>query len=52
MEKIKNKVTDFLRNEGMYYGDIDFDECVRLFLEDMKNGLEGKEGLFMIPTYI
>lgn len=49
---MKDKVTEFLKSEGMYYGDIDFDNCVQSFLEDMKNGLEGREGLFMIPTYI
>ena len=44
---------DFLKNHSLTSSDIDMDNLVREFTEDMIYGLEGKEGaLRMIPTYI
>jgi hexokinase len=45
--------TDFLKNHRLRSSDIDADDLVRIFTEDMNFGLEGREGaLRMIPTYI
>ena len=53
MEHIKNKVTDFLKNHGMDYEDIDIDENCNIFLEEMKKGLTGQDSsLAMLPNYI
>lgn len=43
----------FLKENQMWYGDIDMDTCVDEFLNEMKKGLTGAAGsLKMIPTYI
>ena len=53
MQKIKNKVIDFLKRHGMDYEDIDIDENCRIFLDEMQRGLDGqKSSLAMLPTYI
>jgi len=53
MRKIRDKVRRFLKDNGMYYEDIDMDACCNIFLEDMQGGLAGKDSsLAMIPTYI
>jgi hexokinase len=53
MREIRQKVMKFLKNHGLYYGDIDPHEVVRCLLKDMENGLAGKQSsLKMIPTYI
>ena len=53
MQKIKNKVIDFLKSHGMDYEDIDIDETCRIFLDEMQKGLAGqKSSLAMLPTYI
>lgn len=53
MKQIKNKVIDFLKRHGMDYEDIDIDENCRIFLDEMKRGLAGRDSsLEMIPTYI
>ncbi len=53
MDKIKNKVIEFLKSNKMDYDDVDFKGTVEVFLDDMKRGLEGeKSTLEMIPTYI
>jgi hexokinase len=45
--------TQFLTDHRLRSSDIDMDDLVRIFTEDMNSGLEGKEGaLRMIPTYI
>jgi hexokinase len=44
---------DFLKHHRLRSSDIDMEELVSVFTEDMNLGLEGKEGaLRMIPTYI
>jgi hexokinase len=44
---------DFLKNHHLRSSDIDMDDLVRVFNEDMNFGLEGRKGaLRMIPTYI
>lgn len=48
-----NKVEKFLNQYGMYYRDINMDEECKKFIEEMKEGLEGRESsLEMIPTYL
>jgi len=53
MGEIRDKVRRFLKDNGMYYEDIDMDACCDVFLEEMQAGL-GRQGssLAMIPTYI
>lgn len=47
------KAEDFLSDHKLRASDIDMEDLVRVFTEDMVSGLEGKEGaLRMIPTYI
>jgi hexokinase len=47
------KVEAFLENAKIQASDIDMDDIVKIFTEDMISGLDGKEGaLRMIPTYI
>jgi hexokinase len=44
---------NFLEKHKLRSSDIDMDNLVRIFTEDMNSGLEGKEGaLRMIPTFI
>lgn len=46
-------VQDFLEKHKLRASDIDIEELVEVFTEDMVSGLEGKKGaLRMIPTYI
>ncbi len=53
MGEIRDKVRRFLKDNGMYYEDIDMDACCDIFLEEMQAGLTGKDSsLAMIPTYI
>ena len=53
MIEIKDKVRRFLKDNEMYYEDIDMDVCCDIFMQEMLNGLEGKDSsLAMIPTYI
>ncbi len=53
MDKIKAKVVDFLKKYEMDFEDIDIDGNVRSFLDDMQQGLAGRQSsLEMIPTYI
>ena len=48
-----DSVIAFLKSNSAYYGDIDTKKAVRIFMEDMKRGLDGEESsLPMIPTYI
>lgn len=50
---MKISADTFLNNHKLCSSDIDTEDLVRLFTEDMNLGLEGKEGaLRMIPTYI
>jgi len=51
--KIKNAVISFLRRYKMYFGDIDTQKYVDLFLDEMQRGLKGEESsLKMFPTFI
>jgi hexokinase len=53
MIEIKNKVKHFLKDNEMYYEDIDMDVYCDIFMQEMQSGLEGKDSsLAMIPTYI
>jgi hexokinase len=53
MIEIKDKVKHFLKDNEMYYEDIDMDVCCDIFIAEMQAGLEGKDSsLAMIPTYI
>lgn len=50
---VKRRVTEFLKKYGMDHESIDMESHCRIFMEEMKRGLEGKEStLQMIPTYI
>lgn len=53
MESRKAKMVDFLLRRGITPERIDMDKYCKLFLEEMKRGLEGKQSsLQMIPTFI
>jgi len=53
MKEIRDKVRRFLKDNGMYYEDIDMDACCDIFIQEMQAGLAGKDSsLAMIPTYI
>lgn len=44
---------EFLKKHKLMASDVDIDNLVKVFLEDMKDGLAGREGaLRMIPTFI
>jgi hexokinase len=49
----KNKVTAFLKKYGMHYENVDLNDCVKTFMDEMEKGLtpEGSS-IAMIPTYI
>jgi hexokinase len=48
-----NKTQQFLKNHKLYASEIDIKAITDDFIEEMKNGLEGKPGsLQMIPTYL
>lgn len=49
----KDKAGEYLRRNKMHFSDINIQECVNIFHDEMGRGLEGKESsLRMIPTYI
>lgn len=49
----EKQVTNFLKKYGMHYADIDIEGQLKLFTEEMINGLEGRQSsLKMYPTYI
>ena len=53
MMEIRDKVRQFLKDNGMYHEDIDMDACCDTFIQEMQAGLAGKgSSLAMIPTYI
>jgi len=53
MIEIRDRVRRFLKDNGMYYEDIDMDSCCDTFIQEMQAGLAGKDSsLAMIPTYI
>ena len=53
MMEIRDNVRRFLKDNGMYHEDIDMDMCCDIFLEEMREGLAGRDSsLAMIPTYI
>ncbi|UCG56983.1 MAG: hypothetical protein JSU70_19225 [Phycisphaerales bacterium] len=53
MKQAKNKVQDFLKNNGMDHEDIDIERSCSIFLEEMEKGLAGQDSsLAMLPTYI
>lgn len=53
MVETKDKVRRFLKDNEMYYEDIDMDACCDIFIQEMQAGLEGQgSSLAMIPTYI
>ncbi|MEE8577254.1 MAG: hexokinase, partial [candidate division Zixibacteria bacterium] len=53
MSDIQEKVTSFLSSHGMYHGDIEMHQCCDVFIDEMQQGLAGRDSsLAMIPTYI
>jgi hexokinase len=53
IRNIKNQVTSFLEKYGMHYADIDIEGQLKLFTDEMVNGLEGRQSsLKMFPTFI
>ena len=52
MLKLKGKVEEFFRKAGMDAASIDLEENCSIFINEMKNGLDGASSLLMIPTYI
>ena len=53
MEKVREKVREFLSGKGMDHADIDIEAVCKTFLEDMGRGLAGQErSLAMIATNI
>lgn len=49
----KTIITQFLSEQGMYYGDLNFETECQKFIAEMENGLSTKESsLDMIPTYL
>ena len=53
MKEIRDKVRHFLKDNGMYYEDIDMDKLCDVFSDQMHSGLAGRDSsLAMIPTYI
>ena len=53
MSEIRDRIRQFLKDNGMYHEDIDMDACCNIFIQEMQAGL-GQQGssLAMIPTYI
>ncbi|NMA25746.1 MAG: hexokinase [Clostridiales bacterium] len=50
---VVSRVGAFLHRYGMHPDCIDFEECKKAFISDMKAGLEGKaSSLLMIPSYL
>jgi len=50
---IKEKVENYLKEQGLFYGDIDLEQYIRDFHDEMNKGLSGEESsLAMIATYI
>jgi hexokinase len=53
MREIRDKIRRFLKDNGMHHEDIDMDECCDIFIQEMQEGLAGRDSsLAMIPTYI
>ena len=53
METARRKAFEFLKRCRMDHGEIDFEACSDIFIEEMQRGLKGLESsLKMIPTYI
>lgn len=46
-------VNEFLKKHRQHSDDIDFEETLQIFMDDMEKGLNGEESsLMMIPTYL
>ncbi len=53
MHNEETKVQEFFRHYGMDPDSIDMDECTAHFIEEMENGLAGRESsLPMLPSYM
>ncbi|MHC4357136.1 MAG: hexokinase, partial [Planctomycetota bacterium] len=53
MREVRDKVRQFLRDNGAYHEDIDMDGFCDIFRGEMQAGLAGRSSsLAMIPTYI
>jgi len=53
VNKVRSRVKDFLKKNGMEPTDINIDQTCRVFLDEMDKGLAGKKSsLVMLPTYI
>jgi hypothetical protein len=49
VEKIRRRVREFLRKQGMYHGDISIADTCEVFLSEME-GLAGKRAVAMRPA--
>jgi hypothetical protein len=53
VDRSKAKAVAFLKGKEMDCDDMDMDDCVEVFMEEMERGLEGgRSSLRMIPTFI
>jgi len=53
MGEIRDRIRQFLKDNGMYHEDIDMDACCDIFIQEMQGGLGRQDSsLAMIPTYI
>jgi len=50
--KLRKKIEDFMKKYGMNAADVDLEENLKIFINEMDNGLRGNGSLLMIPTYI
>jgi len=53
MDRLRERVVEFLQDNAMYHKNIDMETCSSSFIDEMEKGLSGLPGsLQMIPTYI
>jgi len=52
LSSAKGTVETFLKKYDMHSADLDLNECVALFMDEMEKGLSGASSIAMIPTYI
>ena len=53
MNEIKEKAKMFLKKYDMYFEDINVEECLDIFIDEMEKGLSNEDSsLQMFPTYI
>lgn len=53
MATVQEQVSAFLKKYGMHYENVDMNDCVTAFMDEMEKGLTAKgSSIAMIPTYI